>query len=167
MLLLAPMLSAHSRPAATAVTRRAVLATSAAVSPLLAWHLSASAADAASVASTLRAASRESKIDERKERELLDEMRKIKRAEEMEAAELRRLSAAQENRLALATNVESPERLAEEMSEDRKALEADEREIAFIREEYKEGMAKLRKERSEVLRRRPTSAIDRLRLKQD
>lgn len=85
----------------------------------------------------------------------------------MEAAELRRLSAAQENRLALATNVESPERLAEEMSEDRKALEADEREIAFIREEYKEGMAKLRKERSEVLRRRPTSAIDRLRLKQD
>ena len=75
--------------------------------------------------------------------------------------------------LALATNVESPDKLQMRLEEERKAVEADERELAFIREQYNENMVKLRakeaevaSERSEVIRSRPTSAMDRLRMKQ-
>ena len=107
-------------------------------------------------------------------RELLEEMRKIKLAEEMEEAQLQRLRAAQKNPLALATNKESPKKLRREDLEETKSIEADENELAFVRSEYTEGLAKLRaqktlvaKDREEVLRSRPTSAIDRLRLKQD
>ena len=76
--------------------------------------------------------------------------------------------------LALATNNESPQKERKEIEEERKEIEADEKELAFIGEEYREGMTKLRqqmavvaKDRSEVLRSRPTSALDRLRLKLD
>ena len=163
MLLLAPMLCALSPPTAT---RRALLATSA---TSLLWRLPA---NAASDISTLKAAAREERIEKAEELELLDEMRKIKLAEEMEAAQLERLRAVQKNPLARATNVESPKKLRREDLEETKSIEADENELAFVRKEYTEGLAKLRaqktvvaKDQKEVLRTRPTSPIDRLRLK--
>jgi len=169
MLLIAHMLlGALSPPTAT---RRALLASSA-VSPLLLWR--PSSANAASTLSELKAASREERIEKLEEQELLVEMRMLKKAEQMEEAQLRRLRATQNNPLALATNIESQEKLLMQPEEERKEVVADENEIAFINEEYTEGMAKLRaqksvvaKDRSEVLRRRPTSAMDRLRLKQE
>ena len=168
MLLLAPMLSAFSPPTAT---RRALLASSAAS---LLWRPPAHAASDKNTVSTLKAAAREERIEKGEERELLEEMRKIKLAEEMEEAQLQRLRAAQKNPLALATNKESPKKLRREDLEETKSIEADENELAFVRSEYTEGLAKLRaqktlvaKDREEVLRSRPTSAIDRLRLKQD
>tara|TARA_B100000768_G_C11020398_1_gene265856 strand:- start:81 stop:590 length:510 start_codon:yes stop_codon:yes gene_type:complete len=169
MLLLAPMLlSALSSPAAT---RRALLASSAAS---LLWRLPADATSDKNAVSTLKAAAREERIEKGEERELLEEMRKIKLAEEMEEAQLERLRAAQKNPLALATNIESPKKLRREDLEETKSIEADENELAFVRNEYTEGLAKLRaqkdvvaKDQKEVLRSRPTSAIDRLRLKQD
>jgi hypothetical protein len=105
MLLLAPMLCALSPPTAT---RRALLATSA---TSLLWRLPA---NAASDISTLKAAAREERIEKAEELELLDEMRKIKLAEEMEAAQLERLRAVQKNPLARATNIESPKKLRRE-----------------------------------------------------
>ena len=76
--------------------------------------------------------------------------------------------------LALATNIESPKKLRREDLEETKSIEADENELAFVRNEYTEGLARLRaqkdvvaKDQKEVLRSRPTSAIDRLRLKQE
>lgn len=176
MLLLAPMLSAFSPPTATrpsppTATRRALLASSAAS---LLWRPPAHAASDKNTVSTLKAAAREERIEKGEERELLEEMRKIKLAEEMEEAQLQRLRAAQKNPLALATNKESPKKLRREDLEETKSIEADENELAFVRSEYTEGLAKLRaqktlvaKDREEVLRSRPTSAIDRLRLKQD
>ena len=169
MLLLAPMLlSALSPPAAT---RRALLASSAAS---LLWRLPADATSDKNAVSTLKAAAREERIEKGEERELLEEMRKIKLAEEMEEAQLQRLRAAQKNPLALATNIESPKKLRREDLEETKSIEAAENELAFVRNEYTEGLAKLRaqkdvvaKDQKEVLRSRPTSAIDRLRLKQD
>ena len=169
MLLLAPMLlSALSSPAAT---RRALLASSAAS---LLWRLPADATSDKNAVSTLKAAAREERIEKGEERELLEEMRKIKLAEEMEEAQLERLRAAQKNPLALATNIESPKKLRREDLEETKSIEADENELAFVRNEYTEGLAKLRaqkdvvaKDQKEVLRSRPTSAIDRLRLKQE
>ena len=169
MLLLAPMLlSALSPPAAT---RRALLASSAAS---LLWRLPADATSDNNAVSTLKAAAREERIEKGEERELLEEMRKIKLAEEMEEAQLQRLRAAQKNPLALATNIESPKKLRREDLEETKSIEADENELAFVRNEYTEGLARLRaqkdvvaKDQKEVLRSRPTSAIDRLRLKQE
>jgi len=134
----------------------------------LLWRLPA---NAASDISTLKAAAREERIEKAEELELLDEMRKIKLAEEMEAAQLERLRAVQKNPLARATNIESPKKLRREDLEE-KSIEADENELAFVRKEYTEGLAKLRaqktvvaKDQKEVLRTRPTSPIDRLRLK--
>ena len=169
MLLFAPMLlSALSSPAAT---RRALLASSAAS---LLWRLPADATSDKNAVSTLKAAAREERIEKGEERELLEEMRKIKLAEEMEEAQLQRLRAAQKNPLALATNIESPKKLRREDLEETKSIEADENELAFVRNEYTEGLARLRaqkdvvaKDQKEVLRSRPTSAIDRLRLKQE
>lgn len=164
------LLSALSPPTAT---RRALLASSAASL----WRPSANAASTVGYASkdrTLKAASREERIEKLEEQELLEEMRKIEKAEEMEEVQLRRLRAAQKNPLALAANIESPKKLQVQDLEETKSIKADENELAFVREEYTEGMNKLRaqktvvaKDRSEVLRSRPTSAIDRLRLKQD
>ena len=160
--------SALLPPSQPSITRRAVIA-SAATSPLSMCF----PANAASSLSTLKADSREERIEKQEERELLAEMRKIKKEEEIEKAELRRIRAAQKDVLALATNMESPDKLQMRLEEETKAVEADERELAFIREQYNENMVKLRAkeaevayERSDVIRSRPTSAMDRLRMKQ-
>lgn len=148
------------------ITRRALLA---AASPLSICF----PANAANSLSTLKADSREERREKQEERELLADMRKIKKVEEIEEAQLRRIRAAQKDPLAIATNIESPDKLQVRLEEERKAVEADEKELAYIREQYNEGMAQLRaqkavvaSERSEVIKSRPTSAIDRLRMKQ-
>ena len=162
------LMSAFSPPT---VTRRELVA-SAAATPLLLWGQSSNAATISRAA--LKAESRVEKMEELEERELMEEMRKIKRTEEMEEAQIRRIRAAQKNSLAVATNAESPEKLALQLEEEKKAVEADEKELEFVRAEYEEGMERLRaqkqlvaNDRSELVRRRPTSAIDRLRLRLD
>ena len=166
ILLVAPMLVSGLSP--PSITRRALVA-SAAASPLSACF----SANAAPSLSTLKADSREERIEMQEERELLEEMRKLAKKEEIEAAELQQIRAAQKDRLALATNIESPDKLQMRLEEERKTLEADEKELAFVREEYVEGISKLRaqmalvaNERAAVISTRPTSAMDRLRMKQ-
>ena len=180
MLLVVPMLlvSAFSPPK---VTRRA-LVTSVAASPLLMWSPSANAASISSTVLPLsrqpalwheeRIDSHEERIEKREEQELLKEMRSIRKVEEMEEAQLRRIRAAQKNPLALATNTESPGKLQMRLEDERKAVVADEHELAFVKDEYKEGMVQLQaqkkvvaKERLAMVRSRPTTAMDRLRLK--
>lgn len=127
------------------VTRRGLIA-SAAAAPFLMQHPIAHAASW----QALKADGKEVKMEQREERELIDEMRKIVRVEEEEEAQLQRIRDAQRNRLALVTNRESPAKLAFTLKEESNEVEADKQELAFVRAEYKEVDRDLQKQRQRV-----------------
>lgn len=129
----------------SALTRRALIVSTAAAPAVMMSPIAH-----ASGWQVLNADGREVKMEQKEQRELVDEMKKIISVEEEEEAQLQRMKTAERNRWALLTNRESPEKLKRVEKEESDAVEADKQELAFVRAEYKEGREMLRKQRQRV-----------------
>jgi len=97
-----------------------------------------------------QADAKEEKLQKLEEKELIYELEKIERVEKDEENTLKKMRAAQQNPLARAANPESAKKLADVFKEENDAVVADKQELAFVKEEFEEGLVRLKAQKDQV-----------------
>lgn len=97
-----------------------------------------------------QADAKEQRLEKLEEKELIYELKQIVKVEELEEKQLKMLRAAEENPFTRATNRESAEKLSVTLKEESSAVEADKQELVFVREEFAEGLVRLKETKERV-----------------